>query len=67
MREHMTQRRAELQAEHEKGAQMLATMERERVQLEQTMLRIAGALAMLDELLRTAGGAAEGVTNGDNL
>ena len=49
--ERITQRRAELAAEYERGQATLAQMEQERARLEQTLLRISGAILVLDELL----------------
>lgn len=50
MRERIEARRAQLQAEYDRGQAMLQQMDRERAQLEQTLLRIAGALQILNEL-----------------
>jgi predicted nuclease with TOPRIM domain len=69
MREHLERRKAELQAEYERGRQMLVSMQQEQTNLEQTLLRIDGAMQVLDELLRTVvidETRVEGVDNGDN-
>ena len=50
MRERIEARRAQLQTEYDRGQAMLQQMDRERAQLEQTLLRIAGALQILNEL-----------------
>lgn len=64
MREQIEQRRAELQAEYEKGQQVLASMNKEQQTLEQTLLRISGAMLVLQELL--AQPAQEGNGNGNH-
>mgnify|MGYP000954828326 FL=1 len=50
MKQRIEARRAQLQAEYDRGQAMLQQMDRERAQLEQTLLRIAGALQILNEL-----------------
>ena len=62
MRERIEARRAELQTEYDRGQTMLQQMDRERAALEQTLLRIAGALQVLGELAQDD--ALEGVTDG---
>jgi len=66
MRERLEQRRAELAAEHERGTSMLQQLDRDRETLAKTLLRINGAVQVLDELLAAEGDAAEGVEDGDN-
>jgi hypothetical protein len=51
MREQIERRRAELAAEHAKGQQMFAEMQQQQAQLEQTLLRISGAIQLCDEFL----------------
>jgi ABC-type transporter Mla subunit MlaD len=51
MREQLERRRAELTAELEAGREMLAELDAKRQDLQQTMLRISGALQVLTELL----------------
>lgn len=51
MREQIEQRLAELRTEFETGQKMLAELEQKRAGLEQTLLRISGAMQVLDELL----------------
>lgn len=51
MREQIQRRRAELLKEQERGTAMLAQMDKERAELEQTLLRISGAIQALGELL----------------
>ena len=62
MREQLEARRAQLQTEYDRGQTMLQQMDRERAALEQTLLRIAGALQVLGELAQDD--APEGVTDG---
>ncbi len=52
MREQIEQRLAELQAEQEQGQRMLADLDAKRNTLAQTVLRIAGAVQVLSELLQ---------------
>ena len=69
MREQLEKRRAELQAEQERGTAMLQQMDRERETLAQTLLRISGALQLANELLRTFAAneaSAEGRDDGDD-
>ena len=49
----------ELRLEQERGYGRLAGLEREREQLRETLLRIQGAIQVLDELRRTEGVAAD--------
>ena len=51
MREQMEQRLEELKGEYEAGQKMLADLEQKKMALEQTMLRISGAIQVLDEML----------------
>jgi hypothetical protein len=51
MREQMERRRDELRDELRIGEQRLRELDEERAQLQQTLLRIAGAAQVLDELL----------------
>ncbi len=62
MKQRIEARRTELQTEYDRGQAMLQQMDRERAQLEQTLLRIAGALQVLGELAQDD--APEGVTDG---
>ena len=58
MRERLDQRLKELKAEFEAGQKMLAELEAKEASVRQTMLRISGAIQVLEELL--AGAASEG-------
>lgn len=51
MKEQLTKRLAELKSEFEAGQKMLAELEKKRTELETTMLRISGAIQVLDEML----------------
>lgn len=46
------QRLQSLRAEHEKGLQALADLESRQRQLRDTLLRISGAIQVLEELLQ---------------
>lgn len=50
MRERLEQRLAELKAEYESGQKMLADLEARRAELKNTLLRISGAVLVLEEL-----------------
>lgn len=47
----MDQRLQELRRELEKGQQEMARLDRQRQELRDTMLRISGAIQLLEELL----------------
>lgn len=51
MREQIEKRLAELQAEYSRGQEVAAQMEQERINLQQTLLRISGAIQLCHELL----------------
>jgi prefoldin subunit 5 len=51
MREQLERRVSELKAELEKGQQMLAELEGKEAELRQTLLRISGAIQVIEELL----------------
>lgn len=51
MREQLEQRLAALKQELEAGQKMLADLDRQREQLNATMLRISGAVQVLEEEL----------------
>jgi predicted nuclease with TOPRIM domain len=51
MRERLERRLAELRREYDAGQQALADLERQQAQLRDTMLRISGAVQVLEEEL----------------
>jgi predicted nuclease with TOPRIM domain len=51
MRTQLTNRLQQLKVEYESGAKMLADLEQKQAQLRETMLRISGAIQVLEELL----------------
>lgn len=51
MREQMEQRLAQLKAEFEAGQKMLADLEARQNQVRETMLRISGAIQVLEEVI----------------
>lgn len=51
MREQLERRLAELKAEFENGQKMLLEMDQKRANLEKTLLRISGAVQVLEEEL----------------
>ncbi|WP_157270369.1 hypothetical protein [Azohydromonas aeria] len=53
----LRQRMAELRAEYDKGQQTLMDLERQAENLRQTLLRISGAVQVLQELLDEPQGA----------
>jgi prefoldin subunit 5 len=56
----MQQRLQELRAELEKGRQRLQALDREQQQLRETMLRISGAIQVLEELSAERAGSQRG-------
>jgi hypothetical protein len=61
MKEQLEQRLKQLKAEFETGQKMLAELAEKRANLEQTMLRISGAIQVLEELLAADQVAVNGV------
>ena len=51
MKDQLTQRLSELRSEYDAGQKMLAELEAKQAELHQTMLRISGAMQVLEELL----------------
>jgi hypothetical protein len=51
MREQAERRVSELKAELQKGQQVLAELDARQAELRQTLLRISGAIQVLEELL----------------
>ncbi len=60
MREQLQQRLAALHKEWEAGQARLKDLEQEQVRLGQTMLRISGAIQVLEEILAGNQSAEEG-------
>ncbi|MEZ4659525.1 MAG: hypothetical protein R2911_18350 [Caldilineaceae bacterium] len=56
MQTQIEQRLNELKAEFEAGQQMLAELEAKQANLQQTLLRISGAIQVLEELLSAENG-----------
>jgi predicted nucleic acid-binding Zn-ribbon protein len=51
MKPKLEKRLAELKSEFEAGQKMLADLEKKRNELETTMLRISGAIQVIEEML----------------
>lgn len=51
MKEQLQQRLKNLQEEYQKGQEQLATLEEETKSVQATMLRISGAIQVLQELI----------------
>jgi predicted nuclease with TOPRIM domain len=60
MRAQLTQRLQQLQAEFSAGQKMLADLEAKQAHLQQTLLRISGAIQVLEEELGRAAPPAAG-------
>jgi prefoldin subunit 5 len=54
MHTQLTTRLAQLRAEYEAGQKMLAELDAQRQELRETMLRISGAIQVLEELAQAA-------------
>jgi hypothetical protein len=65
MRDQVGQRLAELKSEYQAGQKMLADLDAKQADLRQTLLRISGAVQVLEELLHTEHQAS--VPDGDGL
>jgi hypothetical protein len=59
MRDTATERLSALRKEYETGQTMLAELDAKQLDLRQTLLRIAGAIQVLEELLDDTGPAAD--------
>jgi prefoldin subunit 5 len=59
MKEKIDARLAELRTEFETGQRMLAELEEKREKLRESMLRIAGAIQVLEEMAGEGGGEKE--------
>lgn len=64
MQAQVQQRLEELRSEFEAGQRMLAELDGRRAELQQTLLRIGGAVQVLEELLGTSGEAEEQADDG---
>ena len=53
MKEQLQQRLQSLKAEYEAGQKMLAELEAKQANLQGTLLRISGAIQVLEEMLNT--------------
>ncbi len=51
MRDRLAQRLQDLKAEYESGHQMLAELDAKQAKLRETLLRISGAMQVLEEML----------------
>lgn len=52
MKEKLEKRLTELKAEFEQGEKMLSDLDAKREQVSQTMLRISGAIQVIEEMLK---------------
>jgi len=59
MREQLEKRLDELKAEYDQGEKMLSDLDARREQVRQTLLRISGAVQVLEELLKEEGDTSE--------
>jgi predicted nuclease with TOPRIM domain len=59
MREQLKKRVLELKAEFDSGQKMLTELDQKRANLEKTLLRISGAIQVLEEELQKAGSEAD--------
>ena len=59
MRELLEKRLAELKTEYEQGEKMLSDLDARREQVRQTLLRISGAVQILEEMLKVESAVAE--------
>ncbi len=59
MRDQLINRLESLKAEYDQGERMLSDLDARREQVRQTLLRISGAVQVLEELLKEEGAASE--------
>lgn len=59
MKEQLEKRLNELKAEYEQGEKMFADLDARREQVRETMLRISGAIQVVEEILKEEECAAE--------
>lgn len=67
MKEQLEQRLQELKAEFESGQKMLVDLETQQVNLKTTLLRISGAIQVLEELLAKTGVRESGNTHASEI
>jgi predicted nuclease with TOPRIM domain len=65
MRDQLEERLGELRAEYDAGRKMLAELEAKQAELQETLLRISGAIQVVEELL-AANPAADADGNAGN-
>jgi len=65
MRDSLERRIRELEDESRAGQKMLADLDAQRLEVQQTLLRISGALQILGELLDAESDPASGTENPD--
>lgn len=61
MKEQLEQRIGQLKAEFENGQKMLNDLESKEAELKQTMLRISGAIQVLEEMLSEEANGGESI------
>lgn len=59
MKDQIERRLRELRAEYEEGQRMLAELQTRQTKLHETLLRIAGAILALEEMIQEPGPLAE--------
>ena len=67
MRDQAQQRLTELKAEFETGQTRLRDLERQEAALRETMLRISGAIQVLEELIDEAAPNEDGLASAGNV
>lgn len=67
MHKQLIHRLAQLRAEYEAGQKMLAELDAKRQEIRDTMLRISGAIQVLEELAQAAQATAAEDVNQDGL
>lgn len=60
MKEQLGIRLQQLKTEYDAGQKMLAELEQRKINLEQTLLRISGAIQVLEELLESEQSSLDG-------
>lgn len=67
MKSRLAQRLEELRSEFESGQKMLADIEARKAELQNTLLRISGAMQVLEELLKQEMEAEERAVDSDTV